>query len=691
MPRKKLRSLLIIFFASHALVLRRPSPVWLLTAFLAAQPVLPQANAHAAGAVSNPAAMQNSGSASVPQQEDSGYVLQQTVRRVVVDVVVTDGQGHPVRGLQADDFRVFEDGKAQNIREFDVHTPQSYASGLPLRPALPPHTFMNLPATVENGPMTVILYDLLNTPLDAQAYAHQAMLKFLKENLAKRPTAIFVLSDRLHLLQGFTDDQDELLQAIDSKDATRRSSALLQGAGEVNQAGQMAGMVASNPGSGANGGVSGSDGASSGQGSVQNLNPTASSGPPVNMETALAHMETLESSALLDMRVDTTLEALSEIARFLSGVPGRKNLIWLSGSFPVSVAPDPDAAFEGDAAMRNYSEQMKKTSDRLNASQVAVYPVDVRGLQVNPIFDASSAATIGSGSAGARASTKAVQDFSIRQSSEHAAMDLMGEETGGRAFYNTNGLEGALQAAAEDGSNYYSLTYAPTNTRFDGGVRSIKVTVDRSGCHLAYRRSYFADDLNPASDQKPDLASADPEPDSLEAAMQPGMLPAHELLFAAQVDAYGAPTVATPGQMKALQPYLKLAAKVNHRKFIPPHGPIHLQRYVVQYAVLTRQLDLAAGSDGVAHPRLSFAVLAFDKDGNALSGIETRIEDAIPAARIAAAEAEDYRAVQVVFVPVDAVSLRLAVEDANTSRIGTMEVRLPLPPIPQTGSASSGR
>ncbi len=662
--------------------------LWAFVGVSTALQAAAQSGAAGTDAAPRPAETSSTGTASQPQGKSPGFTLHQTVRRVVVDVVVTDNQGHPVLDLQPSDFHVSEDGKAQDLRQFEERTPESFASELPPLPPLPAHTFMNLPATADHGPATVILYDMLNTPLDAQAYAHQAMTKFLSSNEGQGQTAIFVLSDRLHLLKGFSDNQEELLQAVNGPDANRHSSALLQGASETDQASQLAGEMAPSQGGAANGVPGGGNGATSGKGSIENTDPGGSAAAPVNMATALAHMESLEASALLDMRVDTTLEALTEIARFLAGVPGRKNLLWLSGSFPVSVAPDPSESFGSQDALRNYSEQMQETSDLLNRSQVAVYPVDVRGLKVNPMFDASSSRSMGSGSAGAQASLNAVQDFNSQQSSEHSAMDLIGEETGGRAFYNTNGLEGALRAAVTDGSNYYSLTYAPTNPHFDGGVRRIKVTVDRSGCHLAYRRTYFADDLATNAKNAPDLVSADPAQTSLAAAMQAGTPPSHELVFAAQVDAYGGPAAATPGQMQSLLPYLKQAAAINHAKFVAPQSPIQLQTYVVHYAVLGRELDLDADSDEVARPRLSFAIIAFDKDGIPLSGIQTKIDDSIPASHVDAVEREGYRAMQAVFVPIEAALLRIAVEDRKTNRIGTMEVNLPLAPALAAASHS---
>ena len=109
--------------------------------------------------------------------QDSRFVLQQSVRRVRVDVVVTDAQEHPVAGLQASDFHVAEDGKPQSIRQFEYHSDDKSEAALPTRPPLPSHTFMNLPASTEHGPLTVLLYDTLNTPIEDQLHAREAMVQ----------------------------------------------------------------------------------------------------------------------------------------------------------------------------------------------------------------------------------------------------------------------------------------------------------------------------------------------------------------------------------------------------------------------------------------------------------------------------------------------------------------------------------
>ena len=140
--------------------------------------------------------------------------LKATVRQVLVDVVVTDRKNHPVTGLRQEDFSVLEDGKPQRIVYFEAHRPRVNApSGkAPALPGLPADTFANVPAANNQSPLNVLLYDLLNTRLTDQPFAHKEIVKFLHNRPEGSRFAIFVLGDRLHLLQGFTDDENSLWQ-----------------------------------------------------------------------------------------------------------------------------------------------------------------------------------------------------------------------------------------------------------------------------------------------------------------------------------------------------------------------------------------------------------------------------------------------------------------------------------------------
>jgi hypothetical protein len=76
------------------------------------------------------------------------------------------------------------------------------------------------------------------------------------------------------------------------------------------------------------------------------------------------------------------------LGRYLKQFPGRKNVIWFSASFPIGVDPDFNQT-DAYRMMRDYSMDIRATTQRLAAARVAVYPIDARRFFQNPNFQAS--------------------------------------------------------------------------------------------------------------------------------------------------------------------------------------------------------------------------------------------------------------------------------------------------------------
>lgn len=207
-----------------------------------------------------------------------------------------------------------------------------------------------------------------------------------------------------------------------------------------------------------------------------------------------ANMVELEAgyqASQLTLRVDYTLNALNLLARSLSGIPGRKNLIWLSGSFPLNVWQDPTLQ-NPFATIANYEDELRETNRLLTAAQVAVYPVNARGLYNDPIFDISNSPTksrpLSNGQNIGTAENKLFQ----QTAAENATMGQMAEQTGGRAFTSVSNLSEAVETAIANGTNFYTLTYSPTDQAQDGKFRKLEVKLQQKGYNLAYRRGYYA-------------------------------------------------------------------------------------------------------------------------------------------------------------------------------------------------------
>ena len=150
-------------------------------------------------------------------------VFKTSVRRVTVDVVVSDSLGRPVSGLTADDFSVAEDGKVQKVRSFDIHNFDPLSDSLPKVPSvLPANTFVNVPTGPERGPLYVLLLDLLNMEVSDQPTARKQLLEFIRNKPDGTRFAIFVLSDRLYQVQGFSEDRNLLAEAVDPRNPRSR-------------------------------------------------------------------------------------------------------------------------------------------------------------------------------------------------------------------------------------------------------------------------------------------------------------------------------------------------------------------------------------------------------------------------------------------------------------------------------------
>lgn len=589
--------------------------------------------------------------------------LQLTARRVILDVTVIDSAGHPVPNLAATDFRIAEDSTPQALRSFELHTSTPQPPVVP--PDLPPNTYSNFASGPAGGTTTVILYDLLNTPLDSQAYAHAQLIEFLRQrgaNGAAGQVAVFVLGGtRLRLLQGFTDDDNQLIAALNHQGPSR--STALQSPGEAAAPGNSLARTEGNQNA--------ADARGSGTSDVTFQ----------NIAGMLANMETVQQSYLLDQRIDLTAGALQQIARFLAAIPGRKSLLWLSGSFPSGIIPNADADGRDPLTgrnefnvTRNYGAAIKEATDLLNTSHVAVYPIDVRGLQTNPMFSAASNQTFepGQGKDG-----KAVRDFATAQAGEHTTMDTIANQTGGRAFYNTNGLKQAAAQAMQESSLYYTLTYSPTNPAMDGKLRRVRVELtplhSRSGYTLAYRRSYFA--ASPASSSATSAAAqpADPTLPSL----QHGAPAARDLFFEAHVAPAGPPAPATPDQMKELlrnEAFFSTSKRVLARESAQP--PL-LQPYIAQFVLIPRQLNLTLDSQGNRHNALEFDAVAFNAEGQLLSGTRLALQDVIHPDRWDLMQQGGYHIPLNLLVPTTATSLRLAIRDTTNNHLGTLELPLP--------------
>ena len=549
---------------------------------------------------------------------------------VLVEVVVTNDKGAPITGLEKKDFTILEDGKPQTISSFEEHhsTPITQIQ----LPPLPPHVYTNFPLVQAADSVNIILLDALNTPSRDQVYVRSQMLQYLKTIPPGTRVAIFTLASQLRMLQGLSTDSKELLAALDNTKAAQQSPLLPSDV--ENDANQRR---------------------------IDFLTQEEKGPPPKTLAASAvdpvqAAKQFIADTAAFDttQRIDITLQALQQLARYLTGVPGRKNVIWFSGSFPTAIFADPDLPDPFNIAA-SFRDEIRKTTDLLSSAQLSLYPIAAEGLVSDTTFQANNT-EIGQKrpSLAMRDQVKQMNAGQMSRDLNHTAMEDMAKDTGGEAYYNTNGLSGALARVVNNGTRYYSLAYSPTNAALDGTFRRIQVKLVNGKGTLAYRRGYYADDLATtlAARQKP---ASDPQ-----LALMGRNLPDYtQILYKVLVQpsnpqpAADAPHIGSNTELK---------------------GPF--TRYSVDFAISVGDLKLDPAPDGARHGSIEVVLLAYSREGKPLNFVVTQGNVVLQAKEYESVRKGGLQIHKEIDVPKGYAYLRTGVYDFKSSNAGTLGLPL---------------
>jgi len=570
------------------------------------------------------------------ESETPTPTLKINARTVLVDVVVTDKAGRAVPNLTKDDFQVYEDGKPQGVTFFEPNfAPGSAADAGVAASPLPPGTFTNVPAVVPTDSVNILLMDALNTAEGDQSYVHKEMVQYLTTLPPQIRIAVFMLSEKLRIIQGFTQDPTVLQAAIKKLAANPNTSALLATIASDNANNAATNMILETAAANGHGGVP---------------DPTLS-----DMASALQQFQGQEAGFEDNQRLLMTLDALQQIARYLAGVPGRKNLIWFVGVFPTCLP-----AMVNEGALTNggcpYEEKFEKTIDMLADARVSIYPVDARGVTTHTLYAAENPMLTGAPTnfqGVIQAQTASLNGDLTKNANNLNGMKEVAEATGGKPYFG-NDIKGALAADVENGSRYYSLAYTPSDHKEIGRQRTIEVKVPVGNYKLSYRRHYYEE--TPKSLAKEEAAAPT---DPLRPLMDRGMPNFTELRYKVKLTPEPAPTAAG-ATLAGDNPELKGT----------------LTRYTVGFQLATDGLVLVTGPDGVKRGHIEVALVAYSQAGQPLNWEARQIGLAIKPEQVALAEKSGIPFHFDIDAPSGDVYLRTGVYDMATSHAGTLEIPL---------------
>jgi VWFA-related protein len=425
-----------------------------------------------------------------PAQRATGTV-QARVTAVLVDIVVRDKRGDPVRDLAQSDFQLLEDGVPQTIASFtpvfqgvvaaapgNVDTPPSSSSTPSPAPTLGPSTLaVGSPSPVNNGPtVTALVFDRLSP--EARRLAVQASQSYLgTKEQSPSYIGIFGVDNAMTPYAPFTRNVRVLRQALDSMG--RRGSASFnspeqqQQKANADQRAEIAGQSVA------------SAVAAGGPGTAAALGSSPAEALQAAMQAKIIRdFEVMER----DQEGYSTTNGLFAIINALRPLPGRKSLVFFSEG--LALPPAVQRLFLG-------------VIDAANRANVSIYTMDAAGLRADSpqamirdqVNQAGRAAIRGTNMIGANDAplTKALEkNEDVLRQDPHNGLGELAHDTGGLLFDSTNNLRQGFDRIENDLHNYYLVGYVPANDTYDGRFRTIEVKVKRPGLTVAARKGYFA-------------------------------------------------------------------------------------------------------------------------------------------------------------------------------------------------------
>lgn len=322
------------------------------------------------------------------------------------------------------------------------------------------------------------------------------------------------------------------------------------------------------------------------------------------------------------------LATLQQLAGYLTQIPGRKNILWFTGGSTLFL--------RADATIVQDYAAWRGLYDLLEQERIAIYPIDARGLTVN---------------------------FHPAMFYQQGLMTDVAEATGGKAYYNNNGLKEISSQILQSDGSFYTITYAPSNFHFDNKWHKVRIVVDEKSYQLSYRRGYFADGSHPneknaegkrtalfAGGEKVEM----PDVRTLPLVFQANVVPASD---PGPVPAGGVYTTAVKSAKKGEIPYLV--------------------RYSIPAGSFTQR-----SIDGKPQVMFGIASVVFNADGRVVGQQGDRITSTLNPAAIQRNPEARLNVDQSIVLHKGDDFLYLAMWDMTTGRVGTLQIHLNVPKSP---------
>jgi VWFA-related protein len=372
-----------------------------------------------------------------PQQAGQPYTIKTGANIVLNNVVVRDKKtGALVTGLKASDFTVLEDKKPQRVSSFDYqNVDQAVALAEKNTPVMGKSIAQLMSGDIGASPqelrdhrLMVVFFDLSSMQDEDIDRAVIAAQKYVNEQMNPADlVALVSMSTGLSMDQDFTSDKAALLKGLAKYNGTDTTGFSPGGTGDGSNSSDDTGTF------------------------------------------------TADDSEFNSLNVDRELFAIRAIAKSLERVDQKKSMLYFSGGLTRN-------GIENQASLRAASNEAVKAN-------LAIYSVDVRGLQaLPPVGDASKGSLRGTS---AYTGAAATAQLSANAASQET-LSTLSTDTGGKFYSDSNDFGPAFTQVQHDTEAYYIVGFKSTNQAQDGSYRHLTIKVNRPDVDISYRPGYWA-------------------------------------------------------------------------------------------------------------------------------------------------------------------------------------------------------
>jgi VWFA-related protein len=368
---------------------------------------------------------------------------------VVVKATVTDRSGSPVTDLTKSDFRIYEDGKPQEIQTFALESVDPPESEEAIAPdTLPSSKSGREPVARSPRLISIVIDDLTmgspSQPGSIFDYPRMvaAVKKFVKTDM--RPTdQVTILSGSRNVQFPYTDYKHRLLEELDSISKKLNTNWAFRAEGMSDYAAWMrANDLASEGGIGK------------------------------QKEIEWKRIQALVQNDDVQSRTRNLLYTIRQHLRTLGHFEGTKMVVLFSDGF-ISQA----GRFTGAAIAYKLQEIVNLALH----SGITLNTVSTRSVTAESLIEIQD-------QTGVPFNVPGEMDRMMQEQ----PMEQIAFETGGEFFPRSNDMYLGLKSIAHRRHSYYVLTYAMPSHKPDGAYHHIKLEVTRPDLALSHRKGYYS-------------------------------------------------------------------------------------------------------------------------------------------------------------------------------------------------------